>query len=184
MLKLIFRPINTFDIFQKVPFPTICENPNLVLNVQETNECLKNLCSGQKQPPRCFLWERCSENMLQIYRRTPMPKCDFNKAEITLRHGCSPVNLLDIFRRPFFKNTSGRLLLSGLNIRFVNHSNVNVRNLIMLEIMLNHAGNLIFNRNSGNLILHLVEWKRWFWEISQKRLSLGRKWNSYVYVYF
>ena len=23
---------------------------------------------------------RCSENMQQIYRRTPMPKCDFNKA--------------------------------------------------------------------------------------------------------
>ena len=94
-----------------------------------------------------------------------MPKCDLiellcNFIEITLRHGCSPVNLLHIFRRPFFKNTSGRLLLSGLNIRFVNHSNVNVRNLIMLEIMLNHAGNLIFNRNSGNLILHLVEWKR------------------------
>ena len=45
-----------------------------------------------------------------------MPKCDFNKVafnfvEITLRHGCSPVNLLHIFRTPFLKNTSGRLLL-------------------------------------------------------------------------
>ena len=28
---------------------------------------------------RCT-YERCSENMLQIYRKTPMPKCDFNKA--------------------------------------------------------------------------------------------------------
>ena len=27
---------------------------------------------------RCFR-ERCSEKMQQIYRRTPMPKCDFNK---------------------------------------------------------------------------------------------------------
>ena len=35
-----------------------------------------------------------------------MPKCD-----TTLRHGCSPVNLLHIFRIPFLKNTSGRLLL-------------------------------------------------------------------------
>ena len=25
--------------------------------------------------------KRCSENMQQIYRRTPMPKCDFSKAE-------------------------------------------------------------------------------------------------------
>ena len=45
-----------------------------------------------------------------------MPKCDFNKVasnfiEITLRHGCSPVKLLHIFRTPFTKNISGRLLL-------------------------------------------------------------------------
>ena len=42
-----------------------------------------------------------------------MPKCDFNNnfIEITLRHGCSPVNLLHIFRIPFRNNTSGRLLL-------------------------------------------------------------------------
>ena len=42
-----------------------------------------------------------------------MPKCDFNKValQITLRHGCSPVNLLHIFRTPFPKNTSGWLLL-------------------------------------------------------------------------
>ena len=42
-----------------------------------------------------------------------MRKCDFNKAaiEITIRHGCFPVNLLHIFRTPFLKNTSGWLLL-------------------------------------------------------------------------
>ena len=45
-----------------------------------------------------------------------MPKRDFNKvAEITLRHGCSPVNLLHIFRTPFIKNTSGQLLLKLVN---------------------------------------------------------------------
>ena len=56
--------------------------------------------------------------MQQVYRRTPMPKCDFNKVakqnifiEILLRHGCSPVTLLHIFRTPFPKNTSGGLLL-------------------------------------------------------------------------
>ena len=31
--------------------------------------------------------------------------------DIALRHGCSPVNLLHIFRTTFLKNTSGRLLL-------------------------------------------------------------------------
>ena len=33
----------------------------------------------QKQPSRGVPWKRCSENMQQIYRKTPMPKCDFNK---------------------------------------------------------------------------------------------------------
>ena len=38
-------------------------------------------------------------------------KLQSNCIEITLRHECSPVNLLHIFRAPFTKNTSGRLLL-------------------------------------------------------------------------
>ena len=33
----------------------------------------------QKQPQRGVLKKRCSENMEQIYRRTSMPNCDFNK---------------------------------------------------------------------------------------------------------
>ena len=45
-----------------------------------------------------------------------MLKCEFNKVafnfiEITLQHECFPVNSLHIFRTPFPKNTSGRLLL-------------------------------------------------------------------------
>ena len=74
-------------------------------------------CNFQKQPFRGVLSKRCSENMQQNYRRTPMQKCHFNKVawnfiEITLRHGCSPGNFLDIFRTPFTKNTSGWLLLN------------------------------------------------------------------------
>ena len=38
-------------------------------------------------------------------------------AEITLRHGCSPVNLLHIFRTHFYKSTSDGLLMN------VNHPN-------------------------------------------------------------
>ena len=67
-------------------------------------------------PSRGIHRKRCSEYTQQIYRRTPMPKCDFNKVaiEITLRHGCSPVNLLHGFITPFYKNTSGVLLLGQL----------------------------------------------------------------------
>ena len=39
--------------------------------------------------------------------------CNF--IEIALRHGCSPVNLLHIFRTPFPKNTSWWLLLYNTN---------------------------------------------------------------------
>ena len=35
-----------------------------------------------------------------------------NFIEITLRHRCSPENLLHIFRTPFDKNTYGELLLA------------------------------------------------------------------------
>ena len=56
-----------------------------------------------------------------------MPKCDFNKVasnfiKIALRHGCSPLNLLHIFRTPFTKNTFERLLLQYLQWCFFDNS--------------------------------------------------------------
>ena len=84
--------------------------------LERSTSCFIN--DFQKQPTRGILKKRCSENMQQIYRRTPMPKCNFNKVallcnfiEITLRHGCYPVNLLHIFRTPFPRNISGWLIL-------------------------------------------------------------------------
>ena len=64
----------------------------------------------------------------KIYKRIPMPKCDFNKVasnfiEITLWHGCSPVSLLHIFRTPFPKNTSGWLLLNIVMWKYINDGN-------------------------------------------------------------
>ena len=51
----------------------------------------------------------------KIYRRTRQSvifiKLPGNSIEITLRHECSPVNLLHIFRTFFPRNTSGWLLL-------------------------------------------------------------------------
>ena len=70
----------------------------------------------QKQPSRAVLRKRCSENMQQIYRRTPCRsaisiKLLYNFIEIGLQNGCSPVNLLHIFRISFPRNTFRRLLL-------------------------------------------------------------------------
>ena len=48
-----------------------------------------------------------------------------NFIEITLRHGCSPVNLLHIFRTPFLKNTSGPLLLKiSIHLQMVSEAAV------------------------------------------------------------
>ena len=45
----------------------------------------------QKQPLRGVPWERCSENMQQICRITPISKCDFNK--VALQFYCMGVVL-------------------------------------------------------------------------------------------
>ena len=75
----------------------------------------------QKQPSSGVLRKMFSENMRQIYRRTPMPKnvisinLQSNFIEITLQHGCSAVNLLHFLKASFAKNTSGWLLLYHQN---------------------------------------------------------------------
>ena len=43
-----------------------------------------HICDLQKQPYRGVLGKRCSENMQQTYRRTPMPKCNFNEVALQL----------------------------------------------------------------------------------------------------
>ena len=85
--------------------------------LMKLNPNQKKARTFQEQPSSGVLSKSCAENMQQIYRRTPMSMCDFNKVakqsnfiEIALRHGSSPVNLLHIFRTPCTKNTSGWLL--------------------------------------------------------------------------
>ena len=53
---------------------------------------LISFLSDQKQFSSGVLMKRCSENVQQIYKRTPMSNCDFNKTagkiiEIKFRHG-------------------------------------------------------------------------------------------------
>ena len=78
------------------------------------NHILKFPKTGSEAAVQRCSWEKVFWKMQQIYRRTHMPICDF--IEITLQHGYSPVNLLHIFRTPFSKNTSGRLLLHDQNL--------------------------------------------------------------------
>ena len=80
---------------------------------------ITDILFNQKLPPKGVPRKRRSEIMQQVYRITPMPKCNFNKAVKQLysnrtSHWCSAVNLLHIFRAPFLKNTSKRLLLPNI----------------------------------------------------------------------
>ena len=55
------------------------------------------------------------KGVLKIYSKfTGEHPCRSNFIEIAFRHRCSPVNLLHNFRTPFYKNTSGWLLLKVL----------------------------------------------------------------------
>ena len=51
-------------------------------NTFQSHFCAKWLV--QKQLPRGVSRKKCSENMQQIYRITPMSKCDFNKVTLEL----------------------------------------------------------------------------------------------------
>ena len=69
-----------------------------------SNVCDRALYFFQKQPSRGVLRKRYSESIQQIYRRKPMQS---NFIEISLRYGCSPVNLLHISRTLFTNFTPG-----------------------------------------------------------------------------
>ena len=74
-----------------------------------------NLRTFRRSPPEVFL----GKGVLKICSKfTGEHPCGIvisinllcNFSEITVPHGCSPLNLLHIFRTPFPKNTSGGLL--------------------------------------------------------------------------
>ena len=76
---------------------------------------------SHKEPSRGVLRKRCPENMQQIKGEHPCRsvisiKLQSNFIEITLRHGCSPVNFLHNFRTPFLKKSSGGLVLTVLSL--------------------------------------------------------------------
>ena len=65
---------------------------------------LKNSFS-LKQPFKGVLEKRCSENMQQIYRWTPMLKCDFNKVAKQLYWNCTSARVFSCKFAAYFQNT-------------------------------------------------------------------------------
>ena len=71
---------------------------------------------ARSSTPEVFLRKRALKTYSRVTGEWPCRlvisiKLLFNFIEITLRDGYSPVNLQQIFRAPFYKNTSGGLLL-------------------------------------------------------------------------
>ena len=60
---------------------------------------------------KSVLIKRCSENMQQIYRRTLMSKCDFNKFVLKLYWNHTSAWVLSCKLAAYFQNTFGGLLL-------------------------------------------------------------------------
>ena len=54
---------------------------------------------------RGVLRKICSENMQQIYRRTPMPKCNFNKVVLELYWNCTSAWVFSCKFAAYFQNT-------------------------------------------------------------------------------
>ena len=74
------------------------------LSLKQKNEYFKTSLLGVLKICRKFKREYPGQSLFSI-------KLLWNFIEIALRHECSPVNLLHIFRTPLTKNTSGWLLL-------------------------------------------------------------------------
>ena len=80
--------------------------------------------------------------------------------EITPRHGCSPVNLLHVFRTPFPRDTSEKLLLKSAKTFDNNYRPVKVHYQILLRYMkdscLNKCQNIL-NLSYQNISVVLEE---------------------------
>ena len=71
-----FYAVEVLDFFSGIDLNIFSTNSKMYLTSCQT--FMMN--SFQKQSSRGVFIERCSKNMQQIYRRTTMSKCDFNKA--------------------------------------------------------------------------------------------------------
>ena len=92
----------------------------------EINQKLSSSTIFRSSHPEVFLGKGVLKIWSKFTREHPCQSaisikllCHFN--EIALRHGCFPANLLHIFRKPFPKNTFGRLLLYFLNRKYYLH---------------------------------------------------------------
>ena len=82
---LVIQPIFTLYYLSFTCYLKMSENLCFLKSSGSIDETLAwDVLDEQKQQCGVFI-KRCSENMQQIYRRTLIPKCDFNKVVTLLR---------------------------------------------------------------------------------------------------
>ena len=72
------------DSFSAHIYITYFQLVHALANTADNSKLFLTADDIQKQPSKGVYKKRCSENMQQIYRRTTMPKCDFNKVAFLL----------------------------------------------------------------------------------------------------
>ena len=97
----------SYQMFQKIQITLMMIIKNMCFKQLFNSIELASTLIIQNQPSRDVLRKRCSKNMQQIYRRTLMPKWDFNKVALQLHwnHTSAWVfscNVTAYFQNPFF----------------------------------------------------------------------------------
>ena len=93
---MIFEIFSLFKTYASIFWTwAMWQEFSVILNTTDVLTMSSAWSLNQKQPSWGVLRKRCSENMQQIYRRTPMSTYNFNKVawlcnfiKIALRHGC------------------------------------------------------------------------------------------------
>ena len=137
-------PLLVWLCFLQYPYATKCfqrfqilwwrtyvdSNPERRSSILDDSASKKNHCrklhmlisnsTSQMQPSTRVFRKSCFGNMRQIYRRTPMPKCDFNKVVLQLYENYTLVWVLSCKFAAYFQNTnSGGLLLTAAKTLFL-----------------------------------------------------------------
>ena len=100
----------------------------------------------QKQPLWGVLRKRCSEDIQQIYRRTPMPKYDFNKVALQLYWNhtsvwvfsckCAAYFLNTFYQEHLWKAASGYTLSSSMYSKHLSSDHILIVNFFIYLIEL------------------------------------------------
>ena len=89
----------------------------IVNSFQLVNYYHKVLHLGRCSSPRSASDGRVFDDLATNYLIKPVSTVkESGRKAYNLKHECSPIVLLYIFRTPFLKNTSGRLLLNSVNL--------------------------------------------------------------------